>query len=65
VLAIIARRLAMERAEIVETTLGDLIVAIIDEASRHARDKQETYALAARILSDLLSNFRPEHQRSQ
>ena len=55
----------MKRVEIVETTLGDLIVAIIDEASRHARDKRETFALAARMLSDLLNNFRPEHQRSQ
>ncbi len=55
----------MKRAEIVETTLGDPIVARIDEASRHARDKRETYVLAARILSDLLNNFRPEHLRSQ
>ena len=49
----------MEPTEILETTLGDLIVAITDEASRHARDTRETYTLVAYILSDLLNNYRP------
>lgn len=55
----------MERAEILETTLGDLIVAITEEASRHARDRREAYTLVAYILSDLLNNFRPEPERWQ
>jgi hypothetical protein len=49
----------MERTEILATTLGDLIVAITEVASRHARDSRETYSLVAYILSDLLNNFRP------
>ena len=55
----------MERTEILETTLGDLIVAITEEASRHARDTRETYTLVAYILSDLLNNFRPDPERWQ
>ena len=55
----------MERAEILETTLGDLIVAITEEAGRHARDTRETYTLVAYILSDLLNNFRAEPERWQ
>jgi len=55
----------MERTEIFETTLGDLIVAITEEASRHAHDARETYTLVAYILSDLLNNFRPDPERWQ
>jgi len=55
----------MERAEILETTLGDLIVAITEEVSKHARGARETYTLVAYILSDLLNNIRPEPERWQ
>jgi len=63
--AIIGRRLTVERTEILETTLGDLIVAITEEASQYARDTRETYTLVAYILSDLLNNFRAEPERWQ
>jgi hypothetical protein len=55
----------MKRAEILETTLGDLIVALTEEASRHARDAAETYTLVAYILSDLLNNSHSEPRRWQ
>ena len=50
----------MKRTDILETTLGDLIVALTEEASRHASDARETYTLVAYILSDLVNNFRPD-----
>lgn len=55
----------MKRAETLETTLGDLIVALTDEALPHASDAGETYTLVAYILSDLLNNFRSEPRRWQ
>ena len=55
----------MERREILQTTLGDLIVAITEEASRHAHDRRETYRLVAYVLSDLLNTFRVEPERWQ
>jgi len=55
----------MKRAEMLETTLGDLVVALTEEASRHARDAEETYTLVAYILADLLNNFRPDPRRWQ
>ena len=55
----------MERTEILATTLGDLIVAITEEANHHAHDRRETYTLVAYILSDLLNNFRAEPERWQ
>lgn len=55
----------MTRTEVLETTLGDLIVAIAEEASRHAHGKRETYTLVAYILSDLLNNFRAEPEKWQ
>jgi len=46
----------MERGEIVETTLGDLIVALTEEASRHVPDEKSANILVAYILSDLFRN---------
>lgn len=44
----------MEREEILETTLGDLIVALTEEASPYIRDEKETYKVVAFMLTHLL-----------
>jgi hypothetical protein len=46
----------MEREGTVETTLGDLIVALTDEATPFVRDEKETYKVVAFALVHLLSN---------
>jgi len=38
-----------------KTTVGDLIVALTDEAKRVARNKEESYRLAAAALTHLLA----------
>jgi hypothetical protein len=43
---------------IVETTVGDLIVAITDETHQQVRDEKITYELVAYILADLTKNCR-------
>jgi hypothetical protein len=42
----------------VETTLGDLIVALTDETHRQVPDEKVTYQLVAYILADLVKNSR-------
>ena len=44
----------MERVELLETTLGDLIVALTDEATPFVRDEKEAYKVVAFALSHLL-----------
>ncbi len=44
----------METGEKVDTTLGDLIVAITEETSRFVHDEREIYKVVAYILSDLV-----------
>jgi hypothetical protein len=46
----------MERPEILETTLGDLIVALTEEATAFARDEKEAYKVVAFMLTNLLSD---------
>ena len=46
----------MERGEQVETTLGDLIVALSEETARHVSDQNAANILVAYILSDLFRN---------
>jgi hypothetical protein len=41
--------------ERVETTLGDLIVALTEETHRFVSDEQETYELVAYLLSERLT----------
>jgi hypothetical protein len=41
-----------------ETTLGDLIVALTEETDRQVRDEKMTYQLVAYILADLMKNSR-------
>ena len=44
----------MARGVKVQTTLGDLIVALTDEAGRDVRDEKMAYELVAYILTDLI-----------
>ncbi len=41
-----------------ETTVGDLVVAITDETHRQVCDEKITYELVAYILADLTKNRR-------
>ncbi len=46
----------METGEKVDTTVGDLIVALTEETSRFVHDEREMYKVVAYILSDLLKS---------
>jgi hypothetical protein len=48
-----------ENTHIVETTLGDLIVALTEEADRLVGDKKEANILVAYILWDLFNHSAP------
>ena len=50
----IERRMRMEKVETLETTLGDLIVVLTEEATSLARDKKEAYNVVAFTLMHLL-----------
>ena len=47
------------KSQALETTLGDLIVALTEEASRSIPDGRTAYSVAAYILSDLLRQAGP------
>jgi hypothetical protein len=49
----------MERENNVETTLGELIVALTEETCRHVHDEKTANILVAYILSDLFHNTEP------
>ena len=49
----------MEREHNVETTLGELIVALTEETSRHVHDEKAASILVAYILSDLFRTTEP------
>ena len=46
----------METEEIIETALGDLIVALTEEAMPFVHDQKEAYQVAAFALAHLLNN---------
>ncbi len=46
----------MEREEMVETTLGDLVVALTEETSQYIRDEKEASKVVAFMLTHLLNN---------
>lgn len=48
-----------EDEDTVETTLGELIVALTEETSRHVPDEKAANILVAYILSDLFRNTEP------
>lgn len=55
----------MERVDedLAETTLGELIVALTEETSRHVPDEKVANILVAYILSDLFRNTGPVSKR--
>ena len=55
----------MEREEALETTLGDLIVALTDETAQSIRNDQEIYKVVAFALADLLNRGTATTRRLQ
>lgn len=53
------RRLHMKRTEKLQTTLGELIVALTDELRDLVGDEKKTYAMVAVILADLCNERNP------
>jgi hypothetical protein len=49
------RRWNMARESKIETTLGDLVVALTEETGRHVRDEKMTYEVVAYILANFLN----------
>jgi hypothetical protein len=49
----------MDREEKLETTLGDLIVALTEETVRFVHDEREAYKVVAYILADLVCTSGP------
>jgi hypothetical protein len=45
--------------KVIRTTIGDLIVAVMDEVTSFVRDPFGRYLVASRVLNDLLAH----HQR--
>ena len=52
-----------EDEDMVETTLGELIVALTEETSRHVPDEKTANILVAYILSDIFRNTAPISKR--
>ena len=48
----------MERTEVIETSLGDLVVALSEETALYIHDKEEAYKVVAFMLAHLLNNSR-------
>lgn len=55
----------METEEIIETTLGDLIVALTEVATSVARDEKEGHKMVAFLLMDLLNSSGMSLRRRQ
>ena len=55
----------MERQEIPETTLGDLIVALTDETAQFIRDENEVCKVVAFMVTDLLNSSGAASRRWQ
>jgi len=49
----------MSKEHILETTVGDLIVALTEETYLLVRDEQVAYRIVAYLLSNLLRNSEP------
>jgi hypothetical protein len=45
----------MTRESKIETTLGDLVVALTEETGRHVRDEKTTYEVVAYILANFVN----------
>jgi len=55
----------MERQEIPETTLGDLIVALTDETAQFIRDENEVCKVVAFMVTHLLNSSGAASRRWQ
>jgi hypothetical protein len=55
----------MERAGTVETTIGDLVVALTDEASRYVRDESAVCKVVAFMVTRLLGTSGAASRRWQ
>jgi hypothetical protein len=55
----------MKTVRTAETTLGNLIVALTDEASEYLSDEQEVYNAVAFMLVHLLRSSRGSFERPQ
>jgi hypothetical protein len=53
----------MTRESKLETTLGDLVVALTEETGRHVRDEKTTYEVVAYILANFIHSNRPSNQQ--
>jgi hypothetical protein len=53
----------MTRQSKLETTLGDLVVALTEETERYVRDEKMTYEVVAFILANFLNGSRGHSQR--
>jgi hypothetical protein len=51
----VRRRSNMARESKLETTLGDLVVALTEETGRYVRDEKMTYEVVAYILANFLN----------
>jgi hypothetical protein len=51
----IRRRASMTRQAKLETTLGDLVVALTEETERYVPDEKMTYEVVAYILANFLN----------
>lgn len=49
---------AFSDSDIGKSTLGELIVALTDEAGQFVRDEKEVYRVVAYIVADLLNKSR-------
>ncbi len=55
----------MEREEIMETTIGDLVVALTEETSQYVQDEKEACKVVAFMLTHLLNPSAPASRRWQ
>jgi hypothetical protein len=55
---------SMAQRKKLETTLGDLIVALTEETGRHVRDERTAYKVVAYILADMIAKSKRKSVRA-
>jgi hypothetical protein len=53
----------MTRESKLETTLGDLVVALTEETERHVHDEKTAYEVVAYILANFVNSNRKSNQQ--
>jgi hypothetical protein len=61
--AVSNRRGNMTRESKLETTLGDLVVALTEETERHVHDEKTAYEVVAYILANFVNSNRQSNQQ--